>query len=355
LKEKKKWFREIDNIEEIPREYRKLESLDLSRVSSVADLIDGFERCSLEARRIAHAARVLEKMVEDKECFKVLTLSGIMTVAKMGLVIADMIDNGWVNAIISTGAIVSHGTMEPLGLSHFEFNFNMDDETLFKQGLNRVYDTLEPEANFIKLESIIEQLLDSWDEKETLCSYRLCENLGKFFMENSRHRNFLTSAYRKKVPIFIPAFTDCELGLYFGIHNEINASKRKEKIKYDPFIDLSHYADLILRQKRTGIFTVGGGVPRNWAQQIGPYLQIKARIEGHDDDMIPGRFDYGVRICPEPVYWGGLSGCTYSEGVSWGKFIPGETRERWAEVFSDATVAWPLIVKTVQERLHRKE
>jgi deoxyhypusine synthase len=98
-----------------------------------------------------------------------------------------------------------------------------------------------------------------------------------------------------------------------------------------------------------GIFTIGGGVPRNWAQQVAPYYDItNARLGAN---LQTPRFRYGVRICPEPVHWGGLSGCTYSEGVSWGKFMAPHEGGRFAEVYADATVALPLLMKAVFEEL----
>ena len=103
---------------------------------------------------------------------------------------------------------------------------------------------------------------------------------------------------------------------------------------------------------RIGIFTIGGGVPRNWAQQIGPYLEIMA-TRGVVEKGTEKRFRYAVRICPEPAHWGGLSGCTYSEGVSWGKFVPKSEGGRQVEVYADATIAWPLVVGAVLERLKK--
>ena len=101
--------------------------------------------------------------------------------------------------------------------------------------------------------------------------------------------------------------------------------------------------------KQLGILTVGGGVPRNWAQQVAPYYDItNARL---GTNLPLPRFRYGVRICPEPVHWGGLSGCTYSEGVSWGKFVPESDGGRFAEVPCDATIALPLLVKALFEEL----
>lgn len=90
-------------------------------------------------------------------------------------------------------------------------------------------------------------------------------------------------------------------------------------------------------------------MPRNWSQQVGPYYDItNARLGAK---LSAPRFKYGVRICPEPVHWGGLSGCTYSEGVSWGKFVSPIEGGRYAEVYADATVVWPLLMKAVFDEL----
>src|SRR5690606_25609910 len=115
--------------------------------------------------------------------------------------------------------------------------------------------------------------------------------------------------------------TDSELGLDLGIHNRLRALSGRPALSFNPMLDLDHYTDQIAAAKRTGIITIGGGVPRNWAQQVGPYLEIIAQRSDGAIHLPQRQFHYGVRICPEPVYLGGLSGCTYSEGVSWGKFV----------------------------------
>jgi deoxyhypusine synthase len=112
------------------------------------------------------------------------------------------------------------------------------------------------------------------------------------------------------------------------------------------------YADTMLASPRMGVFTIGGGVPRNWTQQLGPYLELRHRRGGEDVPL--KRFHYGVRICPEPVYWGGLSGSPYTEAVSWGKFVPPEEGGKFAEVFVDATIGLPLVVGAVLERLAKR-
>ena len=326
-----------------------IKPLDLSKADTIDNLLKQMSFTAFGARSLGEAADVFYQMVKDKDCFVVLTLSGAMTVAKMGLVACDMIDSGMVNAVISTGAIMVHGFVEAAGLTHFKAEPNTDDTQLYYAGYDRIYDTLELERNLDDVEKIVTKVLKTIPRDRVLSSVFINEALGKYLQGFSKKRGILKSAYKKKVPIYIPAFTDSELGLDVGIFNRRAVSKKELPFSFDPLLDLEHFAGLIEKQKKLGIFTIGGGVPRNWAQQVCPYLDIlKKRLK----KKIPfKRYLYGVRICPEPAHWGGLSGCTYQEGISWGKFTPPSEGGRWAEVYTDATIAWPLIVKAVGERL----
>jgi deoxyhypusine synthase len=172
---------------------------------------------------------------------------------------------------------------------------------------------------------------------------------GHLAKGSKKQRGILKAAYEKDVPVFVPAFTDSELGLDVALHNRARAKAGRKKIRFDPFEDLEYFAATLLKQERLGIFTIGGGVPRNWSQQFGPFIELRHRRGG--EDLPLKRYHYGLRICPEPVYWGGLSGSPYSEAVSWGKFVPPAEGGRFGEVFVDATVGLPLIVAAVLERL----
>ena len=328
-----------------------LEPLDLSKVNSVDDLVRAMGNTAFTGREVGRGAEVLEAMARDKHCFTVMTLAGAMTVAKQGLVVTDLIDSGVVNAVISTGALMADGLVEAAGRSHFRYDPRMDDEELYEAGYNRVYDTLEPETNLDFVETIVARILKGWDPNEPLCSYKLNRDIGKYLSENVKERGILKSAYEKGVPVFVPAFSDSEIGLDFALHNRARRKNGVPPLRYDPFEDLEHYAETLLGQERLGIFTIGGGVPRNWAQQFGPYIDLRHRRGG--EDLPLKRFHYGVRICPEPVNWGGLSGCTYSEAVSWGKFVPTEEGGQFAEVLLDATVGLPLIAGAVLQRLKK--
>jgi deoxyhypusine synthase len=327
------------------------ESIDLARAHTVGQLLDQMSRTAFGGRRLGEAVEVLEAMVRDPDCFVVGTFSGAMTVAKQGLILCDMIEQGLLQAVVSTGALMTHGLVNSVGMQHFKYDPAMDDHELYEKGYNRVYDTLELEGNLDDTELIVRQVLAQLPEATVLSSSLICRELGRYLSEKLEGRGILKSAYEHEVPVYIPAFTDSELGLDVAITNRLRMREGRPRRLYDPFLDLEDYTAQILAAPKIGIFTIGGGVPRNWAQQVGPYLDIIDKRVGEGGAL--KRFHYGVRICPEPDHWGGLSGCSYSEGISWGKFVPPAEGGRYAEVPVDATVAWPLVVKAVQERLAR--
>ncbi len=336
-----------------------LESLDLDRVSSFADLLRGMSKTAFSGRALGEAFEITLEMVRDPDCKVVLTLSGAMTIAKMGKLISKMIDAEMVQAIVSTGALMAHGLSEAVGLVHYRHDPRMSDEDLFRKGYNRVYDTLEMEANLNYVEEFSSRAFDMLGDDEELSSERVCRALGKVLAEDKHGSGVLRSAYLKNVPVYVPAFTDSELGLDLSTWvmrrartNGDNPLRAFEAIpRYNPYRDLNSFARFALSAKRLGIFTIGGGVPRNWAQEVGPYIDITNHRLGLK--LGPPRYHYAVRICPEPTHWGGLSGCTYSEGVSWGKFVPEADGGRFAEVYAEATTVWPLLVKGVLEELEK--
>ena len=333
-----------------------LEPLDLAKIRSIDDLVRAMSKTAFTGRQLGEAADVLEAMARDQECFVVMTLAGAMTVAKQGLLISELIDRGIVNAIVSTGALMAHGLVEATGRAHFRHNPELSDEELYEAGYNRVYDTLEPEQNLDDVERVMHAVFSAWDADEVMCSYKLNRAIGAHLAKRekgrSRERGILKSAYEKNVPVFVPAFSDSELGLDYALTNRERDKEGKARFRFDPFEDLEHFAATLLSQKRLGIFTIGGGVPRNWSQQFGPFIELRHRRGG--EDLPLKRYHYGLRICPEPVYWGGLSGSPYSEAVSWGKFVPPAEGGKFGEVFVDATVGLPLIVAAVLERLKKK-
>ena len=345
-----------------------LESLDLDNISTFSELVEAMGRTAFSGRKLGEAYEVLLEMARDGECEVVLTISGAMTVAKQGTIICEMIDRGLVKAVVATGALIAHGLTESIGLTHYRMDPSQRDKELYERGYNRIYDTVELESNLNQVEELVRSVLDTHEPGAAAwSSAEFCRAVGEVLARRDEGRGILRSAWERDVPVFIPAFTDSEIGLDFStwamkkhldeqaVHPDAAepGSTLEAVPGFNPFLDLQEYAKLAGEATRLGIFTIGGGVPRNWAQQVAPYYEIaNARLS---TSWRQPRFHYGVRICPEPAHLGGLSGCTYSEGVSWGKFVPPEEGGRFAELPADATLALPLLMKAVFEKLDSSE
>lgn len=337
-----------------------LEPLDVRASQGLPELLRGMSRTAFGGRRLGEAYEVLLAMARDPACTVVMTISGAMTVAKMGRLISEMIRSGLVDLVVSTGAIMAHGLSEAIGGVHYKHDPTLSDRMLYERGYNRVYDTLEMESNLMDAERVIGAVIRELDWSRPLGSWELNRAIGRRLHDEGQMPSVLGCAYAAGVPVYVPAFTDCELALDVALHFLAGARKETERHDlrrlldgelppFNPFEDLYDYAGRVLRARRLGIFTVGGGVPRNWAQQVGPFVDVSNMRLG-TETPVP-RFRYGVRICPEPAHWGGLSGCSYSEGVSWGKFLSPEEGGRFAEVPADATIAWPILIRAVLETL----
>lgn len=310
----------------------------------VRDTMEVVARFDGLGHQVARGAAILRAMVRDKDCNVFLTISGAMTVAKMGLVICDMIDLNMVQYVASTGALMAHGLVESVGLHHYKYNPDVTDEELAKLKLNRVTDTLEPESNLDFIEKIIDKLLT--DYRETVISPSvLHQMLGAFLLEKCpEERGILKSAYEKKVPVFVPAFTDSEIGNDFYLHNLRRKMMGRPKIVMDIELDTERLIGAAVNSKKMGIFTVGGGVPRNNTQNVAPLIEI---LNDRLHLNLPNRkFINGVRICPDEPYYGHLSGSTHEEAISWRKM---DARGEFVGIKAEATHVWPFLVKYVME------
>ena len=316
------------------------------KLVSVTSLIAKLGAYGGVAAQVARGATALEAMTSDKNCARFLTVSGAMTVGKMDLVICDMIEQGLIQAISSTGALMAHGLVSSIGLKHYKYNPKYNDTELARRKLNRVTDTLEPETNLDTVEEVIGQVIDKLDGSRALGPTELNRLIGRHLAEHyPNERGILKSAYVHRVPVFVPAFVDSELGNDIYIHNMKRRRRGKKPILMDLERDSKVLIDIVTGSKRFGIFTIGGGVPRNNVQNVAPLIEI---INERLGPTFPNRrFTYGVRICPDRPHFGHLSGCTYSENESWRK---ADKNGIYAEMIADATQVWPFLVKYVLER-----
>jgi deoxyhypusine synthase len=330
----------------MPVIYAALDEWINDKATSVGSLMSKLAPYGGLAAQAARGAKALEAMTSDKNAVRFLTVSGAMTVGKMDLVICDMIERGLIHAISSTGALMAHGLVSSIGLKHYKYNPRYNDTELARRKLNRVTDTLEPETNLDTVEEVIGAVVEKIDGSRPMGTTELNKLIGQHLAENyPNDRGILKSAYVHGVPVFVPAFVDSELGNDIYIHNLKRRQRGKEPILMDLERDSKELIRLVTSSKRFGIFTIGGGVPRNNVQNVAPLIEI---INERLGPTFPNRrFSYGVRICPDRPHFGHLSGCTYSENESWRK---ADKNGIYAEMIADATQVWPFLVKYLMEK-----
>lgn len=316
-----------------------LSPIDIENSADLAQLLDSMTSGSFGARQVGRAWTVLKDIVEDRDCSVVMTVSGAMTVAKLGSIFGALISRGIVSAIVTTGAVVTHSFVEEMGMQHYQVPDSISDTQLAELKLNRVYDSIEPEKNLEALDQHVRQALGKLAISRPLGSFELVRHLSTELLHN-RNSGFLTSALRQGADVYVPALTDSELGLSIFRFNQrrIDAGPL-----YDPFVDLSHYAEWLHSRRSLAFLTLGGGVPRNWAQQMLPFLRSCEKQGQHSN--LP-RVKAAIRICPDEPSLGHLSGSTYSEGMTWNKFTC-EDKTDFVEIPCDATIVFPLLAKAL--------
>jgi deoxyhypusine synthase len=323
-----------------------LQPLDVDSCEDLMGLLDSMAQTSFGARNVGRAWSVLKKIVDDPDCALILTLSGAMTVAKLGRIVASLISKGVVKAVITTGAVVTHSLVEELGMFHYKAPAALSDEDLYSRNLNRIYDSIEPESNLETLEKFVRGIFSKLPTNQAHGSFELIKHISSELPNRHRLRGLLTAAYAHKVNVYVPAWSDSELGLYLFRYTRYNDSPNAKQIIHDPLRDLSEYGEWMLSKKHIAFLTLGGGVPRNWAQQMLPFLKSQAKWGSLPATASLPKPVAAVRICPDSADLGHLSGSTYSEAITWGKF-ESSSKPNLVEVQCDATIVFPILAKSL--------
>lgn len=326
---------------------RRIEPIAPRGLSSVDEVLRALGGCSFQGRALSRCLDVLENMARDTDCMTVMTMAGAMVPGGMEETVTQLIEEGIIDALVTTGANISHSMVnhaDERNQGHYVGAVAVDDAELFRHSINRIYDTFLPEEGYHKGEMLLEAILREYFERESIdpvagwsvTPSALFKLVGDALTKLDR-RGILAAAARCGVPIYCGATSDSEFAMNLVKYNNRNGWR----ITLDELRDVNDFAESLLAKPKGGTFIIGGGVPRNWAQQAWPLLEMTERTERHGYDMT-------VRIYTDSPAWGGLSGCTISESVSWGKYT--ETAIA-AEVKCDATIALPLLTVGLFERL----
>jgi len=305
--------------------------IDIKEHPAIAGLVDSMEKMAFSARDLNRAAQIYDRMLRDKDCSVILTLAGSIFSAGLKRVVFDLVSNKMVDAIVSTGAImVDQDFFEALGFKHYIGTPFVDDNVMRELHIDRIYDTFIDEDELRICDETTEKIFDSLEHRP-YSSRELLWNFGKYLDENGGPKvedSVIFAAYKHNVPIFIPAFSDCSAGFGIIMHQTKNPDKH---LSFDSGKDFLELTQVKLNSKETGIFMIGGGVPKNFTQDI----VVAADILQENAPM----HKYAVQITVADVRDGALSSSTLKEASSWGKVET--TFEQM--VYSEATIAMPLI------------
>ena len=305
-----------------------VEHIDIKQ-HNVVPLVEAMSRMAFSARDLGRAAQIYDQMLQEENCAIILCLAGSLISAGLKQVFVDLIEHNMVDAIVSTGAIiVDQDFFEALGYRHYKGDIFMSDDVLRRLAIDRIYDTYIDEDQLRICDATCGEIADSL-EPRPYSSREFIREMGRYLQERGLTTNSVVlSAFKKNVPIFCPAFSDCSAG--FGlIHHQF---KNPEKhVSIDSAKDFLELTKIKIASKQSGLLMIGGGVPKNFAQDTvvaGDYLGFDV-----------GMHKYAVQITVADDRDGALSGSTLKEANSWGKIDLGAEQM----VYAEATLAVPLI------------
>ncbi|HEX3727309.1 MAG TPA: deoxyhypusine synthase [Pirellulales bacterium] len=310
-----------------------IEHIDITQ-HNVVPLVEAMRQMAFSARDLGRAAEIYDRMLADEECGIILCLAGSLISAGLKKVFVDLVRNHMVDAIVSTGAnIVDQDFFEGLGFKHYvaeeRFKAGMDDALLRDLHIDRIYDTLIDEDQLRACDDTTREIADSLPPRPH-SSREFIREMGAYLDEHGKDReSIVLAAYENEVPIFCPAFSDCSAG--FGLVAHQHARGDQPKVSLDSAKDFYELTQLKIKNPTTGILMIGGGVPKNFTQDI----VVAAEILGHDAPM----HKYAVQVTVADVRDGALSSSTLKEASSWGKVDTAFEQM----VFCEATLAVPLI------------
>ncbi|MFB6105903.1 MAG: deoxyhypusine synthase [Halobacteriaceae archaeon] len=306
---------------------------------TVGDLADAYADAGIGAANVAQAVEVYGEMLRRDDVTNFLSLAGAMVPGGMRTVVADLVRDGHVDALVTTGANLTHDAIEAVGGNHHhgradhpDLDERAFDELLREEEVDRIYNVFLPQEHFALLETHLREHVFPELER-TVTIAELTRELGRANAAvNDREdvpadAGIAAAAYERDVPVFCPAVVDSVLGLQAWMYGQTS------EFALDALGDVTDVTDLAFEADRAGAMLVGGGVPKNFT------LQTML--------VTPDAYDYAVQLTTDPAHTGGLSGATLDEARSWGKL------ERDAEnvtVVGDATVTFPLVVAAARER-----
>ncbi|MGB4087223.1 deoxyhypusine synthase [Methanothrix sp.] len=300
----------------------------------VAELVGDMSRMGFQGGQLGTSLRIWERMM-DEDVTIFLGLAGAMVPAGLGEFIAYLLRERKVDCLVSTGANLFHDLCEGMGIIHFLGSCCADDAYLNECKIDRIYNVFVSDTELNKADAYISDFVKGLDRERHYSSRELMEMVGRDLPDTT----ILGAAHKSGVPIFVPALGDSSWGI-----GMVMALRDGCRVLVDQIKDVDEITRIVERSDKTGVIYIGGGVPKNFIQQT----EVITEMVG----TYTGGHNYAIQYTTDSPHWGGLSGCTFEEAVSWGKVRKEASK---VQVFSDATITVPLVVQALQASGHRRK
>jgi deoxyhypusine synthase len=316
----------------------RLVSVDV-RGRRISELLHSMARTAYQGRKLGEVYEIMLRMFEDPRVTVFMGLAASMSVAGMWKLIKWLIDEGFVDVLVSTGANISEDIIEAMGFSYYMGTPCVDDSELLKYKVDRFYDVYVSELDYRKMENLIAEFIRGLDGG----IYSTAEFLYLFgrFLDEKSIDAIVASAYRHGVPVFSPALVDSGYGIA-----AVLAAREGRRLILDMVKDFDQLVRIAEHSEETAVIYIGGGVPKDTINLVAVAQTLLAERRGARDYYKPHK--YAVQITTDLPQWGGLSGATLEEAVSWGKTSPTGPK---ATVHVDATIALPILVHAIAEEV----
>jgi len=303
---------------------------------SVSELLDAMANTGFQGKRLGEAARIWAEMTQAKGLTIFMGYAGSMSTTGQWKIVRWLIENRYIDVLVSTGANISEDIFEAMGHKYYQGTWMANDEDLLDAKIDRFYDIYADEYDYRELESLIKRFAATLDPKRVYSTREFLSRFGEYQWKKGI-KSITATAWKYNVPIYSPGLIDSGYGVALSL------LKREGKlIRLDQTQDMEELGQIAEKTKKTGVVYIGGGVPKDTIQLA---TIIKSLAEGGEDET---PHDYAIQITTDSPQWGGLSGCTLEEAISWGKIAADSKR---SVVYCDATLALPLIVHAMNEKV----
>ena len=312
-----------------------VEHIDIKKIDPT-EIVDAMRKMSFTSRDLARAADLYDMMLRDEDCAVILALAGSTSAAGCMQIYVDMVKSGMVDVVVATGAsIVDMDFFEALGAKHYRGSQFVDDNALRDLYIDRIYDTHIDEVQLQHCDNAIKEIADGL-ERKSYSSREFIREMGRYLTKHSvKSDSLVQTAFECGVPIFCPAFSDSSAGFGLVKHQVENPDGH---VSIDSVKDFRELTEIKIRSKNTGVFIVGGGVPKNFVQDT----VVCAEMLGKEVPL----HKYAVQITVADVRDGACSSSTLKEAASWGKVNTAHEQM----VFAEATSVLPLIAGYVYHK-----